>query len=191
MSRIADCTALVLAGGLSRRMGRDKADLVVGGETLLRQIVTAMQAQFDEVIVSVRERRPDTRLQQVLDDPAHPGPLAGLLAGIEAARTPWVFVIACDMPFVTPVVIATLAARRGAAQAIVAQVGGHPQPLAAFYTRSCATPLQALLAGPGPHSLRALLDRLQVDRVPEADLRAVDPTLRSFVDLDTPDDLPR
>ena len=186
---IADCTAVVLAGGASRRMGRDKADLVVGGETLLRQIVAGMRRQFDDVIVSVRERRPEPDLRQVLDPPATQGPLGGLLAGLEAAATPWIFVIACDMPFVAPEVIATLAARRGVADAIVPQVGGHPQPLAAFYAQRCAIPLRALLAGPPPHSLRALLGRVSVDRVPEADLRAADPTLRSFVDLDTPDDL--
>jgi len=186
---IENCTALILAGGDSRRMGQDKASLVLDGLPLLQRVVNIVQPLFAETIISVRQPRQDIALPQVCDDPAHHGPLAGLAAGLERATTPWVFAVACDMPFITPAVIEHLAACRSGSQAVVPVVRGHVQPLAAFYARDCLQALQLLLGGSGQQSLRALLDRLRVCYVDEAQLLAADPHLRSFFDLDTPEDV--
>jgi len=186
---ITDCTAVVLAGGNSKRMGRDKANLLLGGQTLMQHIVATMQQNFPEVIVSVRQLRPESDMPQVCDDPVHTGPLAGLAAGLERAGTPWVFAVACDMPFIAPAVIEYLAWRRADCQAVVPMVHGYPQPMAAFYAASCLTVAQDCLKGSGKHSLRALLDRLRVCYVSEQEMLAADPQLRSFFDLDTPQDV--
>ena len=186
---IENCTALILAGGDSRRMGQDKASLVLDGLPLLQRVVNIVQPLFAETIISVRQPRHDIALPQVCDDPAHHGPLAGLAAGLERATTPWVFAVACDMPFITPAVIEHMAVCRSGSQAVVPVVQGHVQPLAAFYARDCLQALQLLLGGSGQQSLRALLDRLRVCYVDEAQLLAADPHLRSFFDLDTPEDV--
>lgn len=65
----------------------------------------------------------------------------------------------------------------------------YPQPLAAFYAKECLGAVRDCLNGSGKHSLRALLDKLQVRYVEEIELQAADPQLRSFFDLDTPQDL--
>ena len=65
---IEDCTAIVMAGGDSRRMGQDKADLVFDGETLLRRAIATMQAIFPKVIVSVRQVRAGLDVPQVCDE---------------------------------------------------------------------------------------------------------------------------
>lgn len=188
---IQDCSALILAGGESRRMGQDKASLVLDGQTLLQRMASIVQPLFNEVIVSVRQRRGETGLPQVCDDPAHVGPLAGLAAGLQGSRTSWLFAVACDMPFISAPLIEYLAQQRGAYQAVVPVVRGHPQPLAAFYAAACLPAAQACLNGNGKHSLRALLDTLTVRYVSEAEMLHTDPQLRSFFDLDTPDDLAR
>ena len=104
--------------------------------------------------------------------------------------TPWIFAVATDMPFVRPALIELLAARRAGVDAVVPVVDGHPQPLAAFYSASCRQPIAALLGEEGgKRSLRAALDRLNVCYVAQSELVAADPGLRSFFDLDTPDDL--
>lgn len=194
---IADCTAVILAGGESRRMGQDKANLPLGGRTLLQSVIATMQPLFAEVIISVRQPRPEIALPQVCDNPLHAGPLAGLLAGLERAATPWVFAVACDMPFITPAVIECLARQRAGHQAVVPVVQGYPQPLAAFYAASCLAAARDCLNGNGKPSLRALLEHLQVRYVNEAEMPDAGPAsttlktkgLASFFDLDTPEDV--
>ncbi len=191
---IPDCTAIVLAGGDSRRMGSDKAELLLRGQTLLQRVIATMQQVFPAVIVSVRQRRPGIALPQVCDDQAGEGkqtagPLAGLAAGLGSIETPWAFAVACDMPFIQPAMIELLANYRADQQAVVPVVQGHPQPLAAFYARSCLGALRAQLAGDGKHSMRAAFEQLQVCYVDESALLKADPGLRSFFDLDTRDDM--
>ena len=186
---ISDCTALILAGGESRRMGQDKANLLLGERTLLQSVVAIMQPLFAEVIVSVRQTRHEIDLPQVCDDLLHTGPLAGLVAGLERNNTLWIFAVACDMPFITPAVIEYLAQQRADCQAVVPIVSGYPQPLAAFYAASCLPLARDGLNGSGKHSLRELLETLQVRYVNEAELLNADPALASFFDLDTPQDV--
>ncbi|HZW25829.1 MAG TPA: molybdenum cofactor guanylyltransferase [Gallionella sp.] len=186
---IADCTAVILAGGDSRRMGRDKAMLPLHGKPLLQHVTDSVAQVFPQVIVSVRRPRAGLDLPQVCDVLPDGGPLAGLAAALESTDTPWLFAVGCDMPFVSPAVIAALARRRAGHQAVVPVVQGHPQPLAAFYARECLTAIRDIHADGGKRSLRALLKRLDVCYVDEAQLREFDPQLRSFFDLDTPEDV--
>lgn len=194
---IADCTAIILAGGDSQRMGSDKASLLLGEQTLLHRVIATMQKTFPQVIVSVRQPRPEIDLPQVCDEqasegmPSAGGPLAGLAASLGHVATPWVFVVACDMPFVEPAMVELLAKYRSQYQAVVSVVRGHPQPLAAFYASSCLGTIRAHLAGGGKNSLRAVLEQLRTRYVDETELLKADPTLRSFFDLDTPQDVAR
>jgi molybdopterin-guanine dinucleotide biosynthesis protein A len=92
------------------------------------------------------------------------------------------------MPFVSPALVVKLADFRAGHQAVVPMVGGHPQPLAAFYAASALEAMRTSLAS-GDLSLRGMLGKLDVCFVDEAELRACDPQLRSFFDLDTPQDV--
>ncbi|MBK9026916.1 MAG: NTP transferase domain-containing protein [Propionivibrio sp.] len=74
---IEDCLAIVMAGGQSRRMGHDKAALLIGEQTLLQRVAGTMQQVFPQVLVSVREPRSKIRLPQVCDAYPDAGPLAG------------------------------------------------------------------------------------------------------------------
>ncbi|GAB4418076.1 MAG: molybdenum cofactor guanylyltransferase [Sideroxydans sp.] len=173
-------------------MGRDKARVELHGQALLDHVIASLQPLFCETLVSVRTPRPEIALPQVVDDAAYAGPLAGLQAGLARMRTPWLFVAACDMPFITPALVRQLAdLRRADVQAVIPCVQGELQPLAGFYAASVQVPLAALLAGSGRHSLRALLERISVRRVEETLLRRHDATLATFFDLDTPADLAR
>ncbi len=188
---IEDCTAIVFAGGDSQRMGSDKANLLLGDQTLLQRVTATMQRIFPQVIISVRQLRPEIGMPQVCDERPAGGPLAGLVAGLGHITTPWAFAVACDMPFVELQVIERLAIRRAGCQAVVPVVQGHPQPLVAFYARSCLNVIRTHLAAGGKNSLRAVLEKLDVCYVDEAEMLAADPGLRSFFDLDTPQDVAR
>ncbi len=184
---ITDCTALILAGGESSRMGQDKAGLLLDGQTLLQRVADIVQPLFTDIIVSVRQPRADCEFMQVCDDPSHAGPLAGLASGLAQAKTPWVFAVACDMPFITPELIECLAGFRADVDAVVPVVQGHPQPMAAFYATRSLSNLRETLNGGGKLSLRAWLEKLQVRYVNETEMQAAD--LRGFFDLDTPQDV--
>ena len=184
---ITDCTALILAGGDSSRMGQDKAGLLLEGTTLLQRVMATMQDTFPEVIVSVRQPRAEVALPQVCDAEADGGPLAGLVAGLAQVESSWMFALACDMPFIRPAVISHMAGLRGEYQAVVPMIDGHPQPLFAFYAKQTLPVMRAALAG-GEKRVRAVLKLLDVRYVDEAELRDLDPQFRSFVDLDTPQD---
>jgi molybdopterin-guanine dinucleotide biosynthesis protein A len=191
---ISDCTAIILAGGDSQRMGSDKANLLLGEQTLLQRVIAAMQQLFPEIVVSVRQPRPEIDLPQVCDEHAGEGmqgggPLAGLAAGLGRISTPWAFLVACDMPFIEPAMISMLAGYRSGYQAVVPVVQGHQQTLAAFYAADCLDVLRAHQARGGKKSVRALLEQLRVRYVDESKLLPVDPGLRSFRDIDTPQDI--
>jgi len=186
---ISDCTAIILAGGDSQRMGSDKAKLMLDGRSLLHKVTARMSILFPKVIISVRQPRPEVDLPQVCDDPSYDGPLAGLLSGLAHVDTPWVFAVACDMPFIELPVIELLTQRRAGFNAVVPVVQGYPQPLAAFYARSSLGVIRAHLDSGGKNSLRSVLEKLDVCYVQESELCKADPGLHSFFDLDTPQDV--
>lgn len=185
---IADCTAIILAGGDSRRMGQDKAMLVFSGQPLIQAAIDRLQPLFPAMLLSVRQLRPEMKLPQVLDFQSDGGPLTGLLSALAQVTTSWAFAVGCDMPFVSPALVEQLAARRAGYQAVVPVVQGRVQPLLAFYSRDCMAPMRASLAL-GDKSLHGALQQLQVCYVDEAELLMADPQLRSFFDLDTPQDV--
>lgn len=184
---IGDCTAIILAGGSSKRMGQDKAALPFHGETLLQSVLASVQPLFVQTMLSVRELRGDVALPQICDGHADGGPLVGLVSTLEAVTTPWAFVVACDMPFVAPELVRHLASLRADHHAVVPVVDGHAQPLAAFYAQRALPLLRASLAN-GNRSLTGALKGLDVCHVDEDGLLKFDARLRSFFDLDTPQD---
>ncbi|MDX8380152.1 MAG: molybdenum cofactor guanylyltransferase [Gallionella sp.] len=184
---IPNCTGLILAGGESRRMGQNKANLLLGEKTLLHHVIATLNPLFCVLIISVRQPETDGDFIQVIDDPSHAGPLAGLAAGLGRAKTPWVFAAACDMPFMTAQLITSLAKYRIEVDAVVPVINGYPQPLAAFYKTTSLVQLRDCLHDNGKQSLRAFLDKLNVRYVYEREIQAAD--LHSFFDLDTPHDL--
>ena len=185
---ITDCTAIILAGGDSRRMGQDKAMLMFAGQPLIQTVLANMQKLFSITLLSVRQHRPEIDLPQIYDVQTEGGPLVGLVSALAQITTPWAFVVACDMPFVSPALVEQLAAQRAQYQAVVPVVGGRIQPLAAFYAGSSVATMRAGLAL-GDSSLMDALKRLHVCYVSEEELLQTDPQLRSFFDLDTPEDV--
>ncbi len=85
---ITDCTAIIMAGGDSRRMGRDKANVTLGEKTLLQTVTATMQQLFPQVIVSVRQQRAGIDLPQICDEQSNGGPLAGLAASLGQSQGP-------------------------------------------------------------------------------------------------------
>ena len=145
---IVEATLLVLAGGSSRRMGRPKAWLEVGNTILLRWVVDRLAPAFSEVMTAFAEPE---QIEQpvpyriVFDRKRTGGPLAGIEAGLMAARIDPVFVVACDMPYVTQEVARIAVAAARMCDAAVPRIDGRPEPVCAAYRKSALPVISAAL----------------------------------------------
>jgi molybdopterin-guanine dinucleotide biosynthesis protein A len=182
------CSLVILAGGLSRRMGRDKASLPVGDGTLIEHLARRLAPVVDEVIIAGGSGWPNPAGVRLVDDRyVGSGPLAGMQAGFTAARHSHVWVVGCDLPDVEPAIAALFRGLARDYEAVVPRVDGEPQGVCALYARALAPRIEAMLDA-GERSIKSLLAATQVRYVTPAELRAVDPELRSFRNINTPAD---
>ncbi|HEX6547236.1 MAG TPA: molybdenum cofactor guanylyltransferase [Candidatus Dormibacteraeota bacterium] len=180
-----DATLLVLAGGASRRMGRPKALLPVGEETLIEHVLRQLEPAFAEVLVSANDPElvPEAvrrRHRLVADLHRGAGPLAGIEAGLAAAAYEVVFVAACDMPHVSPDSARRITRAAAGHDAAVPRSGERAEPAYAAYRQSAAGAVAAAIAG-GELMVRSLLEELDVAWIDDLDPRL-------FRNLNTPDD---
>ena len=185
---IHDCVAVVLAGGESKRMGADKASVLLDGKSLLNHVLEAVRPLFEKTVVSVHTRRDDLDDTQVVDTSKARGPMMGVCQALEVVETDWVFVVGCDMPFVSPDLIRLLAAKRSGHDAVVVMHKKMPQPLFAFYARSCLPVMQTNIQQ-DKRSLRHMLAQVDTHYVSEEDARTADAELKSLCSLDTEEDV--
>ena len=188
-----DVTGLILDGGRARRMGgRRKAFLEVGGRPIADRTVELFARCFPETLVATDQPRlwGAHRVRCVADPIPGAGPLAGLVAGLEAASRPLVFVVGGDMPRIAEPLIAELVgrARRLAGRPVVPRHAGRPQVLHAVYPAALAPAARAALLG-GTRRLTDLLGSCRPVWIEEEELAAVPGAAESFRDIDTPQDL--
>ncbi len=167
-------------------MGRDKATLPAGDESLVQRIVRRLRPVVDQVIVAGGQPESAPIGSAVVAD-AYPeaGPLAGILAGLRAARTPYAWVVGCDLPDVEPGLGPFMVRAMAGVDAVVPRVAGEPQGVCAVYAVTLAPRIDDLLRS-GKRSVGALLETCRMHEVEEAELRLIDPELRSFRNLNTP-----
>ena len=183
-------TAIVLCGGRSSRMGKPKAALPFGDETLLARTVRIVGEVTEEVIVvaGLDQEVPESTADRIVHDTEpFEGPLMGIAVGLEAASHDRVLVVSCDAPFlVAELLEAILAALDGFAMAIP-RVEDRLQPLTCGYRASGVLgPIRKLLEE-GERRPRALLERVPSRVLEEELIRTVDPELLSFVNANTPE----
>jgi len=170
-------------------MGRDKASLPFGPETLLARVVRLLREVTPEVVVVARDGQllPDTLDALVVRDSAEGlGPLAGIAAGCDAIQGPRTFVAACDLPLLRPALVRRLFELTDGYDACVPVIDGFAMATCAIYPRAAGPVATALLAS-GESRAAALADRLRTRRVGPDDIRDADPNLDSFRDCNTPE----
>lgn len=143
-------SAVILAGGKSSRMGRDKAKLALAGETLLeRQLKLVHAVGATEVFISGRAGRDCSQFgyPMLTDNFPQAGPLAGIESALQICRYPLLLVLAVDMPQMTASVLARLKEQSGGQSGVVPRLAGHAEPLVAFYPKTgTALAVQLLMA---------------------------------------------
>jgi molybdopterin-guanine dinucleotide biosynthesis protein A len=189
-----DITALILAGGRSLRMGVDKAFIEVDGVTLIERVHGVLKPLFAEVLTAAGTA--DTKRgpfpgRVVYDETPDQGPLGGLVSGLKAAKTPWLFMVACDMPYLDPRVIeGVVSERRDGLLAVVPESKGGLESCHALYARAALPVIEQAMAA-GERAPYRLFEKLNARIVAKAAIAAIDPTFRALSNLNTPDDLKR
>jgi molybdopterin-guanine dinucleotide biosynthesis protein A len=182
-------SAAIMAGGKSKRMGQDKAWIELDGEPLIKRVADVLRQVADEVMVVANDPRYALLGLRVVPDkyPAG-GALGGIATGVGAATHDTVLVAACDMPFLSVELWRAILAHRGEADVVIPRVGGEYETLHALYTKACVPHMARSVA---ENRLRVIsfFDQVRVLALEEAELRAVDPTLRSFTNVNTPEEL--
>jgi molybdenum cofactor guanylyltransferase len=185
-----DASALILAGGKATRLGGiAKHAIVIEGRTIFERQVEVLAPRVAEILVSAPE--PVRGYRTVVDIAEGIGPLAGVAAGLAAAATPWLVVVAGDMPYITGTVIDALLARTGDCDAVGIRVAGLPEPLLCALACAAAAPVVARRIAAGQRKASRLLTDgdLRVCWIEDSELRAIDPELRAFFNVNEPSDL--
>jgi molybdopterin-guanine dinucleotide biosynthesis protein A len=171
--------AIVLAGGTSRRLDRvDKADLDVGGTTLLERALDSVASAERSVVVA--DPRPLARsVVWAREEPAGAGPVAATAAGLTKVQAPVVVVIACDMPLLTSDTIQRLRTRLAGASpkvdaAMLVDEHGQRQLLVAAYHRVALEAALRVLGDARNQSMRTLVQPMRIMEVASVGAEALD-----------------
>ena len=161
-----DITAVILAGGMSRRLGRNKALEPFQGETLIRRVIRRMSQVASNIVVVANDHERVAELDlpdgvtPVIDEYPGKGSLGGIYTGLRAAPTEWAIFCACDMPFPSPGLYRALLSNRDSHDAVVPVVDGRPEPIHAAYSRACLEPIRAQNRRRPAEDLRLLRRRI-------------------------------
>lgn len=182
------CYGLVLAGGESRRMGRDKALLIRDGQSQLEHMVALLTNSLDRVFVSVRDvqqREPErSRFATIVDRYDGIGPIAGILSAMDEQPNANWLVVACDLPNIDVETILYLLDNRSQNQPFTAfksSYDGLPEPLCAVYAAGSDAIIRNFIAG-GIVCPRKILIRSDTLLLEQPNPHALD-------NVNTPDDL--
>jgi molybdopterin-guanine dinucleotide biosynthesis protein A len=184
------CCAAILAGGRNTRMeGRNKAFLTIDGRTILDRLVDTLTPFFPEMLLVTRqpELYAGQGLRIVEDIFQARSSLTGIHAALWQARAAWVFVCPCDAPFIQPALIRLLLdSISPAVDAVVPRIGDYYEPLCAVYAKTCLDPITAQLERE-EFQIKGFFRHIRIATIGEAQIRAVDPQLQSFLNVNTPE----
>jgi molybdopterin-guanine dinucleotide biosynthesis protein A len=180
--------AIILAGGKSRRMGFDKQLLQIKNHYLLRHHGRTLSDLFSRIIVvtNTPDLYQNTDFCLVSDEYPDKGPLAGLHVGLKTARSDYVYLLACDMPFIHTGYILHMQNHLSThgGDACVTRHGKYLEPFNAFYGRHIVADVEACLAS-GQTSLFRFLRCINTLHVPEEEARRFSPDWDMFANLNT------
>ena len=194
--RAMGLTGIVLAGGLSRRLGRDKAIEAIGSEPLISRVIGRLSELTSETVVVVNNETRGEELplpkdaKTVIDIYADSGSLGGIFTGLTAATNEWGFVAACDMPFLNAGLMRQMIALRPNYDAVVPVPDGYPEPTHALYSKACLPHIERRLKA-GKLKIAGFFDDVRVRYVSADEIDRFDSEHLSFFNVNTPEDLSR
>lgn len=192
-TQVEDCSAIVLAGGRASRLGGvNKARLEVGGSPLLERVLDSVSPLASQLIVvgHLAGDLASGRAEVVPDLFADGGSLGGILTGLIYSKHDLAIVVGCDMPYLSTDLLRLILESSHGWDVTVPRIGPYQEALHAAYRRGCIPVLLDSLES-GKRRIVDCYTRVRTREIPEEELRRLDPELRSFVNVNTPEDLER
>lgn len=191
MNKVRGVTGVILAGGVSSRMGGgNKALLLRNGVPLIEWVYRVMAGLFQEVIVVTNspEQYPFLSCRKVPDLYPGKGVFAGIHSGLMHSSEPAIFTVACDMPNLNAALIRHICSRSEGVDLVIPATAKGFEPLHALYRRSCLPALEELLQDEVRRRVIALFYLVETREIPSAEISAFDPEFSSFENINTPED---
>lgn len=189
-------SGIVLAGGKSRRLGRDKAVEPVGGEPLLRRVIGRLSQVTDQTVVVVADSERAAQLplpssaKVAVDIYPDGGSLGGIFTGLSAADGGWGLVVACDMPFLNVTLFQRILGLRAGSDAVVPVLDGRPEPTHALYSKTCLPHMERRLQA-DDLKISRFFEEITVSYLSQQEVEDSDPDHLSFFNVNTHEDLER
>jgi len=183
-------TGIILAGGKSQRMGKNKAFIDSGGIPLFERVYRVFKEIFSEIIIVANDAGPFERYEAILqmDIISDKGAIGGLYTGLFHSSNYHAFCSACDMPLLNPHVIKYMADKRDSYDVIVPKTHDGLHPLHAIYSKRCLNPMRQLFDG-GDLRIVNFFHQVRVKYIEEIEIREFDPHMRSLINVNTEEEM--
>jgi molybdopterin-guanine dinucleotide biosynthesis protein A len=187
--------SIILAGGKSSRLGRNKALQIIGGKTLIQWVVDRLATLSTEIIIATARGEPipcssTARIRTVADTHPGRGPLAGIYSGLVASSGSRAIVVGCDTPFLSVSLLQYMSQICSTCGLVIPRIEGKVEPLCAVYSKDCVAPIGQLLKQ-NELKIIELFRMVTVRYIEEDEIDRFDPEHLSFFNINSPADLDR
>jgi molybdopterin-guanine dinucleotide biosynthesis protein A len=187
---LKNCSGVILAGGENRRMPVLKALIEVDGQKIIERNINIMKRLFKQVFIVTNQPEVYVYLGIPLLGDAYDirGPIIGVFTSLLNSSNQWVFISACDMPFINKNVIKYMYSQKNNFDAVVPIVKGKTEPLLAFYSKRLLPTMEKVILT-DKRGIKDFLKNKRVKYVTSKEIKKIDPEAKSFANLNTPEDV--
>lgn len=194
MQSHSSVTGIVLAGGLSRRLGRDKAVELVAGQMLIQRVLSRISQVTEEIVVVVNDTSRASTLpigtdaHLAIDMYPDSGSLGAIFTGLMASHSDWGIVVACDMPFLNIPLLQKILSLRDNHDAVVPLLNGRPEPIHSAYSKTCLPHIENKLQE-NNLKIATFFNDINVEYLQQEEVEMLDENHYSFFNVNTEQDL--
>lgn len=183
-------TGVILAGGKSTRIGKDKAFLIINGQRIIDRIIYIFRDIFDDIIIVTNNPIEYFHLDLKLATDIIPqkGALGGIYTGLFYASSQHIFVTACDMPFINKGFVEYVVSKADNFDVVVPRSDDGLQPLHAVYSKRCQNHIEAAIQS-NRLKIKDIYPKSRVKEISTEEIRYFDPQQSLFFNINYPDDL--
>jgi len=187
---IREVSGVILAGGKSRRFGKNKAFVKIDGIPLIEKVTAVMRSVFQYTVLITNTPAEYAHLDLPMQEDLIKGlgPLGGLYSALMTIPAQFGFCVACDMPHLNEKLIRSIVELRDDFDAVVPRISGKMEALHAVYHKRCLGPIGKLINS-GRYQVIQFFPQVSVRYVEEEEMRRIDPDLKSFYNVNMPQQL--